>query len=133
MSLIFNNYHRYELLLLVKIKIINLIPNGVNILKRYTGFVITGALIMGILTGCGSKEELSLDPKHKELPDYVLNASEKVQETYVMAAQYPEALASVPCYCGCYAEDGHKSNLDCFVDSLGPDMQVTEWDSMGIS
>jgi len=88
---------------------------------------------MSILTGCGSKEELSLDPKHKELPDYVLNASEKVQETYVMAAQYPEALASVPCYCGCYAEDGHKSNLDCFVDSLGPDMQVTEWDSMGIS
>lgn len=133
MSLILNNFHRFELLLLVKIKIINLIPNGVNILKKYTGFIITGALIMGILTGCGSKEELSLDPKHKELPDYVLNASEKVQETYVMAAQYPEVLASVPCYCGCYAEDGHKSNLDCFVDNLGSDMQVTEWDSMGIS
>jgi hypothetical protein len=42
-------------------------------------------------------------------------------------------LASVPCYCGCYAEDGHESNLDCFIDSFGDDMQVTEWDSMGIS
>lgn len=102
-------------------------------LKKYTGILLSGALFMGLLTGCGSKEEIALESKHKPLPDFVLNSSEKVQETYVMAAQYPEALAAVPCYCGCYAEDGHESNLDCFVDSFGNDLHVTEWDSMGIS
>lgn len=90
-------------------------------------------LIMVFLAGCGSKEDLSLDSKHKDLPDYVANSSELIKETYIMAATYPEALASVPCYCGCYAEDGHISNLDCFVDSFGSDMNVTEWDAMGVS
>jgi hypothetical protein len=100
---------------------------------KYPAFIFTGIIAMGLLTGCGSKEELSLDTKHQPLPDYVLKSSEKVQETYVMAAQYPEALASVPCYCGCYAEDGHISNLDCFVENMGPNNEVTEWDPMGIS
>lgn len=86
-------------------------------MKKYKGIVLTGALFMGLLTGCGSKEEIALNPKHKELPDYVLSSSEMVQETYMMAAQYPEALVSVPCYCGCGTE-GHESNLDCFVDSF---------------
>jgi Protein of unknown function with PCYCGC motif len=88
---------------------------------------------MGLLAGCGSKVEIALDSKHKPLPYFVMNSSEMVQETYVLAVQYPEALAAVPCYCGCYAEDGHESNLDCFIDSFGDNMQVTEWDSMGIS
>jgi hypothetical protein len=102
-------------------------------MKKHKGIVLTGVLFMALLTGCGSKEELTLDSKHEPLPDFVLDSSEMVQETYIMAAQYPEALASVPCYCGCFAEDGHESNLDCFVDSFGSDLQVTEWDTMGIS
>ncbi|MEH7013248.1 hypothetical protein V7087_20965 [Neobacillus niacini] len=43
-------------------------------MKKFTHFVLTGTLFMGLLTGCGSKEEISLDPKHKELPDYVLSS-----------------------------------------------------------
>ncbi len=55
-------------------------------MKRLTSLVLTGAVSLGILAGCGAdKEELTLDPKHKELPDYVLNASDIIQETYIMA------------------------------------------------
>lgn len=103
-------------------------------LKRITSLLFTGIVSLGLLSACGSdKEELALDPKHKELPDYVMNTSEKIQETYIMAAQYPQVLASVPCYCGCYAEDGHISNLDCYVNQMGSDNEVVEWDPMSIS
>lgn len=103
-------------------------------MKRFVSLALTGVVSLGILAGCGAdKEELTLDPKHKELPDYVLDSSDIIKETYIMAATYPDVLASVPCYCGCFAEDGHESNLDCFVDQFGQDMAVTEWDSMSIS
>jgi len=49
-----------------------------------------------------------------------------------MASTYPEVVASVPCYCGC-VNDGHKSNLDCFVQSVGEGNAVEQWDSHGIS
>ncbi|WP_348981230.1 PCYCGC motif-containing (lipo)protein [Bacillus sp. DNRA2] len=90
-------------------------------------------LFVLILVGCGKKEDLVLDSKHIELPDYVLNTSEKIQNTYIMAATYPEALSAAPCYCGCNGSDGHESVLDCFVDSFGKDKNVTGWDQMGIA
>jgi hypothetical protein len=103
-------------------------------LKRYTSLLFTGFASLILLAGCGSdKEKLTLDPKHKELPDYVVNTSDLIKETYIMASEYPKVLASVPCYCGCYGEDGHMSNLDCFVDQMGPGNTVMEWDSMSVS
>lgn len=101
---------------------------------KFTSLLLTGIFAAGIVTGCSSDtEELKLDPKHKPLPDYVMNASAKIQETYIMAATYPEVVASVPCYCGCFAEDGHESNLDCYIDQMGSDNAVQEWDPMSIS
>ncbi len=103
-------------------------------LKKIPSLFLGSLLMAVILSGCSSSDEkLTLDSKHKDLPDFVLNSSEKVQETYVMAAQFPQVLASVPCYCGCGGEHGHKSNLDCFVDQIGANNSVTEWDQMGIS
>jgi hypothetical protein len=103
-------------------------------LKRITSLLFTGIVSLSLLSGCGTdKEELSLDAKHKQLPDYVLQTSDKIQETYIMAATYPEVLASVPCYCGCGVSDGHESNLDCFVGQFGDDKNVVEWDAMGVS
>lgn len=103
-------------------------------MKRITSLLFTGIISLSLLSGCGSNnEELSLDAKHKELPDFVLNTSDKIQETYIMAATYPQVLASVPCYCGCGVIDGHKSNLDCFVDQFGDNQNVVEWDAMGVS
>lgn len=102
-------------------------------MKKYFFAVLLGAIVMVLLSGCGSKEELSLDSKHKELPDFVQNAKAEVQEAYIMAATYPQALASVPCYCGCYEQDGHISNLDCFVDGMDKNNAVTGWDAMGVA
>jgi hypothetical protein len=109
---------------------------GVTIVKKikFTSLLLTGILTVGFVSGCSSNtEELKLDPKHKPLPDYVLNSSELIKETYIMAATYPEVVASVPCYCGCNEQDGHMSNLDCYIDQMGTDNSVQEWDAMSIS
>ena len=55
---------------------------------------------------------------------------EIVRATYDFAAQHPEILAYVPCYCGCGA-DGHKHNESCFVARRDQKGNVTEWDTHG--
>src|SRR5262245_3485928 len=39
---------------------------------------------------------------------------EVVRAAYVFAAEHPEVLSYVPCFCGC-ERGGHKGNDDCFV------------------
>lgn len=95
-----------------------------------------GFLSIGFTAGCSSspeKEEMALHEKHSPLPDYVMDSSEIVQETYVMAAHHPEVLEAVPCYCNCYESAGHMSNRECFIKDMGPDSEVTEWDPHGIA
>ena len=53
-----------------------------------------------------------------------------VRATYDFAAQHPEVLKYVPCYCGCGA-DGHKHNESCFVARRDAKGNVTEWDTHG--
>jgi len=53
-----------------------------------------------------------------------------VRATYDFAAQHPEILQYVPCYCGCGA-DGHKANDACFVARRDPKGNVLEWDTHG--
>lgn len=98
---------------------------------RYSNFIMVLLLLIGLLAGCSSKNDLSLDSKHAKFPDFVLSTSSQVQETYIMASQNPEVLASVPCFCGCGEGSGHKSNLDCFVKNMDSDNSVTEWDPHG--
>ncbi|PLR99903.1 hypothetical protein CVD19_02290 [Bacillus sp. T33-2] len=105
-------------------------------MKRVAVLLLTGILTVGVASGCGSgneKEAIKLDPKHAAMADFVLDSSPIVQETYLMAAEKPEVLASVPCFCSCGESAGHMSNLDCFVKGMGPDNAVTEWDPHGIS
>jgi hypothetical protein len=102
-------------------------------MKRITSLLFLLIVIAIVAAGCSSKKEnVTLDKKHAPLPDYVLNTSDKIQETYIMATNYPEVISQVPCYCGC-GSDGHKSNLDCFIDQFGDDNAVVEYDSMGIA
>jgi hypothetical protein len=44
--------------------------------------------------------------------------SPKVLEAYQFAVNHPEVLDYMPCYCGCYEEEGHTSNTNCFVDNV---------------
>ena len=53
-----------------------------------------------------------------------------VQAVYRFAAQHPEVMRYVPCYCGC-ERSGHAHNEDCFVSARDANGQVT-WNTHGM-
>lgn len=55
---------------------------------------------------------------------------EAVQAAYRFAAQHPEVMRYVPCYCGC-ERSGHVDNEDCFVSARDANGQVT-WSAHGL-
>jgi hypothetical protein len=57
---------------------------------------------------------------------------EVVRAVYKFAAEHPEVLGYVPCYCGC-ERDGHRGNDDCFVAARNAVGDVTQWDPHGIT
>jgi hypothetical protein len=52
-----------------------------------------------------------------QFPAFVTNA---VKDGYQFAAERPDVLRVLPCYCGCGLTAGHRSNLDCFVAGATP-------------
>jgi hypothetical protein len=66
------------------------------------------------------------------LPGYPLGRSQDViRAAYQFAAEHPEILTYVPCFCGC-ERSGHKGNEDCFVKARGANGDVTEWEPHGM-
>jgi len=57
---------------------------------------------------------------------------EVVRAAYTFAAQHPEILAYVPCYCGCERQ-GHRGNDDCFVQARNEKGDVTQWEPHGMT
>lgn len=55
---------------------------------------------------------------------------EVVRAAYLFAAEHPEILGYVPCYCGC-ERTGHRGNDDCFVAARDANGDVTEWEPHG--
>ena len=56
---------------------------------------------------------------------------EIVRAAYQFAAEHPEILSYVPCFCGC-ERAGHRGNEDCFVKTRNVQGDVTEWDPHGL-
>jgi uncharacterized protein with PCYCGC motif len=56
---------------------------------------------------------------------------EVVAAAFQFAAEHPEVLSYVPCFCGC-EHSGHKGNHDCFVRSRAANGDVIEWDEHGV-
>jgi len=56
---------------------------------------------------------------------------EVVTAAYQFAAEHPEVLSYVPCFCGC-ERSGHTGNSDCFVKSRAPNGDVIDWDEHGV-
>jgi hypothetical protein len=56
---------------------------------------------------------------------------EVVRAAYVFAAEHPEVLSYVPCFCGC-ERGGHRGNEDCFVTGRDQSGQVTQWEPHGL-
>jgi hypothetical protein len=55
-----------------------------------------------------------------------------LESVYRFAAEHPEVLSYVPCYCGC-ERAGHLGNEDCFVASRGANGDVTGWEPHGMT
>jgi hypothetical protein len=56
---------------------------------------------------------------------------EVITAAYQFAAEHPEILSYVPCFCGCQ-HSGHTGNASCFVKSRTPEGDVLEWDEHGV-
>jgi hypothetical protein len=55
-----------------------------------------------------------------------------VRSAYAFAAEHPEVLSYVPCYCGC-ERSGHRGNEDCFVTRRDEHDDVVEWEPHGMT
>jgi hypothetical protein len=53
-----------------------------------------------------------------------------VAAVFRFAAEHPEILNYVPCFCGC-DHMGHKGNTDCFVKSRAANGDVLQWEPHG--
>jgi hypothetical protein len=98
-------------------------------MKRYIIPILT---TFTLVTGCSSSSgEQSNDEHHHKTPalTYTMGSddwsvittytdSPKILEAYQFAVEHPEVLNYMPCYCGCYEEDGHTSNTNCFVEEV---------------
>ncbi len=58
-------------------------------------------------------------------------SNEVVTSAYQFAAEHPEVLSYVPCFCGC-ERSGHEGNTDCFIKSRAANGDVLEWDEHGV-
>src|SRR3954471_11856204 len=56
---------------------------------------------------------------------------ETVRAVYQFAAEHPEILSYVPCFCGC-ERGGHRGNEDCFVAERDEKGDVTAWEPHGL-
>ena len=66
------------------------------------------------------------------LPGYPLGRPASViTAAYRFAAEHPEILTYVPCFCGC-ERMGHHGYEDCFVKARGPNGDVVEWEDHGM-
>ncbi len=66
-----------------------------------------------------------------ELPKFQLSRSkDQVRQIYQFAAEHPEVLSHIACFCGC-ERLGHMSNEDCFVKARNDKGDVTEWQDHG--
>lgn len=118
---------------------------GETILKKLIIPFVFSALVM---SGCASSsgEQSEEAPTNKQSQpvqpqlEYLLGSNDwsvvtdltdnaKTLEAYQFAVEHPEVLDYMPCYCGCYEEDGHTSNTDCFVDSVNDKVAIL--DTMG--
>lgn len=90
--------------------------------RRHFYFIcllIAGLLLSGIATGCSSESAAATTHDHamadvEKMPASVQQAPVRVQEAYQFAVANPDALANIPCYCGC-GPMGHTSNYSCYV------------------
>lgn len=101
--------------------------------------------VLLLITGCSQTSEESNQKGHGQAAAPVMkyevgsndwsaleafSPKDNVKEAYQFAVDHPEVLNYMPCYCGCYEEDGHTSNTDCFVEKVENNVAIL--DNMGL-
>lgn len=67
-----------------------------------------------------------------DFPAYATPRSpDVIRAAYRFAAEHPEILSYVPCFCGC-ERNGHRGNEDCFVRARDVNGDVIEWEPHGM-
>lgn len=67
-----------------------------------------------------------------QFPSYPMpRPAETVSAAYKFAAEHPEVLTYIPCFCGC-ENGGHRGNEDCFVKARDINGDVVEWQDHGM-
>lgn len=88
-----------------------------------------------VAAACSSNDPGASAGALPPLPPDIVNAVRPVpvvRAAYQFAADHPEVLRYVPCFCGC-ERGGHKANHDCFVASRDAAGRVRAWDEHGIA
>ncbi|BCB04434.1 PCYCGC motif-containing (lipo)protein [Bacillus sp. KH172YL63] len=112
-------------------------------MKNITLYFILLIGLLGIISGCSSKEEQHAGHDHTAangdireetasvdtLPSFLDDKDDNMKLIYSSAAKHPELLKYIPCYCGCGDSAGHESNLNCFVFEQKGEKVV--WDDHG--
>ena len=57
-------------------------------------------------------------------PSFVTDEGPEVQALYEFQITHGELMRYIPCFCGCGDSAGHRSNRDCYVQSVGADGSV---------
>lgn len=93
--------------------------------RRFLGTMLP--LAAAFAAACSGKSAptgaLVARPADEQWPALFQQAAPEVQEAYRYALANPDVLQYFPCYCGC-AEDGHRSNKDCYLRETRPDGYV---------
>ena len=98
-------------------------------------FVVTAALVaQSPRRTLAPHPQANLPPLHMPNfdPRLLPRPPEVVRSTYKFAAEHPEVLSYMPCFCGC-DKMGHQSNEECFVQTRAKNGDVTEWNDHGIA
>jgi hypothetical protein len=91
--------------------------------RRYFALFPVLLLASLLLAACSAGVQQSSGVKlapASSLPKQMQAAPAAVRTAYQFAVANPDALANVPCYCGCGAI-GHTSNLACYIKEFSAD------------
>jgi hypothetical protein len=78
----------------------------------------------------GPHKQANLPPLPFGPRDPLPRPPQVVAQVFQFAAEHPEILAYVPCFCGC-DHMGHKGNDDCFVKARAANGDVLAWEPHG--
>lgn len=80
----------------------------------------------------GPHKQANLPPLPFGPRDPLPRPPQVVAQVFQFAAEHPEVLSYIPCFCGCdHAPLGHRGNDDCFVKQRAANGDVVEWEPHG--